>query len=106
MRIFRLVEFKREDHLTMKIVSTKAFGDLAVTYLVKPKGEGARLVVKIVYRVSSFSPMRWILPPGDLFMMRKQLLTLKRLAENEHAASQEERRNVAHVPRHAHFCRL
>lgn len=64
MTIFRLVEIERERQLT------------------------ARLVAKIVARVPRWSPMRWLLPAGDFVMMRKQLLTLKRLAEQEARSSE------------------
>jgi hypothetical protein len=87
MRIFELVEYERDKHLTLVIRGTSMFGDVAVTYAVVPRGEQARLVVKLAFRLAKWSPMRWILPAGDLIMMRKQLLTLKRLAEREYAAS-------------------
>jgi len=64
-------------------VSRRLFGDLVVTYRVTPAAQGARLVVKLVVRRPR-GPLRLLsglLPAGDLVMMRKQLLTLKRLAE-------------------------
>jgi hypothetical protein len=89
MRIFRLAEFAPDDHLTLLLrrasSAWRTFGDLAVTYRVVPEsGARCRLLVKLVVR---YPPglwgalMRRVLPFGDLVMMRKQLRTLKRLAE-------------------------
>jgi hypothetical protein len=85
MRVFRVVEFAPNDHLTMVVAKTQVFGAVAITYAVRPRDSGSRIVVKFLYRLPPRSAMRWILPAGDLFMMRKQLLTLKTLAEHEHA---------------------
>jgi hypothetical protein len=88
MRIFELAEYERDQQLTLRMVGTRMFGALAVTYSVLPRtAEQSRFVVKLAFRLSAWSPMRWLLPAGDLVMMRKQLLTLKRLAEREHLAS-------------------
>lgn len=89
MRIFTLVEFAKDRHLTLRIKhATGAFsllGDLAVTYLIVPDDPaGCRLLVKLVVRYApgwKGALMRWGLPWGDLIMMRRQLLNLKALAE-------------------------
>ena len=101
MRIFRLESFEPGYSITLRSKSKRP-ADSAITYVadelpsvgsptapVPPSGPGAaqpcsRLLVK--YSVSYFppliaGPMKLILPPGDLVMMRKQLLELKRLAE-------------------------
>jgi hypothetical protein len=89
MRIFSLVEFAQDRHLTLRIKhgtgAFSLFGDLALTYLIVPEEtERCRLLVKIVVR---YPPglrgalMRWGLPWGDLLMMRRQLLNLRALAE-------------------------
>ena len=88
VRIFRLVEFERDRHITLIIDGTRAFGAVAVTYGVRPGPLGSRIVVKLIFRVGRGSLRRWLLPLGDLIMMRKQLLTFKALAEREHAAAQ------------------
>jgi len=88
MRIFRLVEFERDRHLTLVIDGTKAFGSVAVTYAVRPVPAGSRIVVKLIFRVGRWSLRRWVLPLGDLIMMRKQLIHFKTLAEREYAAAQ------------------
>ncbi len=89
MRIFNLVAFERDSHLTVRLKphspSTRIFGDVVVTYGIVPRGDGScRLLAKL--RVGyPRGPIGWltriVLPPGDLVMMRRQLLTLKRLAE-------------------------
>jgi hypothetical protein len=89
MRIFTLVEFAKDRHLTLRIKhgagAFSLFGDLAVTYLIVPEDAGrCRLLVKLVSRYPpGFTGrlMRWGLPWGDLLMMRRQLLNLRRLAE-------------------------
>lgn len=90
MRIFTLVEFARDRHLTLRIKhgtgAFRLFGDLAVTYLILPQEpDRCRLLVKIVVRYPRGfrgALMRWGLPWGDLLMMRRQLLNLKTLAES------------------------
>ena len=88
MRIFRITSFERPHHLTCH--SRGLLGQVAVTYAVLPGEEGCHLLMRI----------RWTPPPlpvplglttramavGDLVMARRQLLTLKRLAERDAAA--------------------
>jgi hypothetical protein len=54
---------------------------VAVTYLVRPEGAGSRLHVRVLFAIAW--PVGRLLALGDLVMMRKQLLTLKSLAEHE-----------------------
>ncbi len=78
MTIFALHSFVDGEQITL--VSEGA----AVTYAVRPEGAGSRLHVRVV-----FAGPRAIARPlamGDWVMMRKQLLTLKSLAEREAAA--------------------
>lgn len=87
MRIFELVDFGRDSQLTLELRRGDAlFGRLAITYLVLPHESGkSRLVVKVrelVHAGGLLARMKWkLLAAGDLVMMRKQLLTLKALAE-------------------------
>ena len=91
MRIFRLAAFEPGRHLTLVLydaVSRRFFGEIAVTYRVAPAAGGSRLVVKLCIRRPGgtsrlLSPL---LHAGDLVMMRKQLLTLKALAERDASA--------------------
>ena len=90
MRIFSLVEFAKDRHLTLRIKhgtgAFSLFGDLAITYLIVPESpERCRLVVKLAVRYPrgvKGALMRWGLPWGDLVMMRRQLLNLRTLAES------------------------
>ena len=86
MTIFELAEFQRDRHLTVRLKHlSRLFGDVAATYLVIPVAPGrSRLVVKLLVkhpRGIRGALSRALLPTADLIMMRKQLLTLKRLAE-------------------------
>ena len=89
MRIFTLVDFGRDRHVTLRIKhgtgAFRLFGDLALTYLIVPlERDRCRLLVKMVVRYPRGlrgALMRWGLPWGDLVMMRRQLLTFKTLAE-------------------------
>jgi hypothetical protein len=59
--------------------------------VVTPAGDDSRLVLKLVVSPPGGrllgAPYRWMMPWFDLFMMRKQFLTLKRLAEETAAAA-------------------
>jgi hypothetical protein len=88
MMIFRLASFEPGRSITID-ANTRLFGYVAATYRVVPAGgDQSRLVAKL-----AVGPRRgWLalvmdrlLPAGDLVMMRKQLLTLKRLAERDAA---------------------
>ena len=90
---FELVDFETDRHLTLvarpSFASPFSLEALAVTYLVRPRTAGeSRLVVKLLVRhvpgaVGALAA--WLLPWADLVMMRKQLLTLKQLAEEQFA---------------------
>ena len=86
MRIFRLADYEVDRHLTLVLddpLGRRVFGEIAGTYHVAPGERGARLVVRLLVRRPGV-PFGWLaplLPAGDLVMMRKQLLTLKALAE-------------------------
>ncbi len=88
--VFRLVAFEQDRHLTMVMARPRAvalFGRVALSYVIYPQTEHAcRLVAKLLVQYPSkgiWAMMRLILPLGDLIMMRKQLLTLKKLAEHD-----------------------
>jgi len=90
MSIFKLVEFEQDRHLTLVMATSRAiamFGEIAGSYVIFPQTDQiCRLVAKLLVRYprkSFWSFMRWFLPWGDLVMMRKQLLTLKHLAESQ-----------------------
>jgi len=86
MTIFRLAAFEDGRSITLD-AATALLGRVVVTYEVRPVGaDRSRLVAKLI--LSAPRGLRgWvtkrILPAGDLVMMRKQLLTLKALAERE-----------------------
>jgi hypothetical protein len=91
MTVFQLAAFEPDRHITAVLDRPGALFDaLAVTYLIVPEGdEGCRLVVKVAVaypRTPIGAAMRGLLPAGDLVMMRKQLRTLKMLAERDAAA--------------------
>ena len=87
MRIFRLESFEPGRHLTLVLDDPRGqrlFGDIVVTYQVNPAPRGSRIVAKYLIRRPGGGvrkALAGLLPAGDLIMMRKQLLTLKALAE-------------------------
>ena len=88
MSIFTLADYVPGRHLTLVMSdrsAVRAFGEVAGSYVVVPLSDrSSRLVVKLLARYprSLYGAfLRAFLPWGDLVMMRKQLLTLKRLAE-------------------------
>jgi hypothetical protein len=95
MTIFRLVCFEEGRSITLDS-TTALFGRVVGTYTIVPTGANrSRVVVKLL--ISGPPAIRgWItrcvLPAGDLIMMRRQLLTLKALAERD------ARRSAASVP--------
>jgi hypothetical protein len=93
MTIFELVAFAPGEHVTLanraRGGGRRLFGGVWVTYRTRDAGaSGTRLAVKLLVqpprglagRVSAA-----LLPWGDLVMMRKQLRTLKALAERDAA---------------------
>ena len=86
MTIFRLVSFERDRSITVDS-TTAIFGRVAVTYRVESSDTlRCRLVAKVVFQTHRNpvgQALRQLLPAGDLIMMRKQLLTLRALAEHE-----------------------
>lgn len=92
MRIFKLTGFEKDRHLTLRLKgksrASRTFGDIALSYVIVPVDDrsprSCRLLVKLTakYLRGLYGTMlRVLLPWGDLIMMRRQLLNLKRLAE-------------------------
>lgn len=96
MRIFDLVDFERDRHLTIRVKPgtgpARSFGDIAVSYMiVAGENNSCRLLVKLIAKFPSGNKgrfMRAFLPWGDLIMMRRQLLNFKELAERDIASGQ------------------
>jgi hypothetical protein len=82
-----IVEFEEGRHVTVAVRDRSPWTlgvTLSVTYLVRPTGPASsRLVVKGDLAAAGpwAQALRYALVWGDLIMMRKQLLTLKELAE-------------------------
>lgn len=89
--VFEIASFTTDAHITGVLPEAHArrYGHMAVSYTVRPHGKGSRLVVKVVVETGGTAGRRLLrrfLAWGDLIMMRKQLLTLKKLAEGVAAA--------------------
>jgi hypothetical protein len=89
MTIFELADFERDRHFTIRIKrdssASRTFGDIACSYMIVPTSPtSCRLLVKVIGTYPAGYKgmfMQAMLPWGDLFMMRRQLLTFKELAE-------------------------
>lgn len=75
MQIFTLCSFTEDEHVTLQS------GKVAVSYAAHPEAAGTRLHVRV--RFGGPRPLGWVMAVGDVVMMRKQLLTLRDLAEQE-----------------------
>jgi hypothetical protein len=79
MTMFALQSFVDGEQITLRSRG------VALTYAVQPEGAGARLHVRVWFGGPWL--VAHVLAWGDLVMMRKQLLTLKSLAEHEASRS-------------------
>ncbi|WP_444997936.1 hypothetical protein [Aliikangiella sp. IMCC44359] len=94
---FKLVDFEKNSHVTIRSRDEldwwmRVFGDLVVSYCLFPVDKSScRLVVKLRLAYPTGAIMRvlmkMLLPPGDTFMMHKQISNFKRLSENQLKAS-------------------
>ncbi|MDT5147364.1 MAG: hypothetical protein QOC58_2009 [Mycobacterium sp.] len=77
MALFELQSFVDDEWITLRSKG------VAVTYAVRPEGAGSRLHARVVFGGPRL--VAHVVAVGDLGMMRKQLLTLRSLAEREAA---------------------
>ena len=91
MTIFELVDFEPDRSLTIVNLARggarRLLGEVWVSYVIRPgQGTDCRLLAKLLVRypqaITGWA-LRRVLPLGDLLMMRRQLLNLKRLAERD-----------------------
>lgn len=88
MRVFSLASFAPDEHVTLR------GWRVTVTYAIRPSGDRSRLVVRVLFNAPA--PLGRAIALGDLVMMRKQLLTLKELTEQDQLARQGDR--CGHIP--------
>ncbi len=85
MDIFELVELERDRNLTLRLRAPGLYPPLAVSYVIVPlSASSCRLLVKLIVRYRPTWPdrvARMLAPWLDWWMMRRQLLNLKALAE-------------------------
>jgi hypothetical protein len=87
MFIFDLISFEQNKHLTIRLNNafTRFLGDTVISYKIISKNHNkCRLLIKILvqYPKGIFGKLlNCILPPGDLIMIRRQLLNFKELSE-------------------------
>lgn len=90
MTIFELVDFKTDSYLTLKMTDRRAlrlFGPFVVVYEIEAldRDRSRLLATLLVGEAAATGPVETVrrraLAWGDLLMMRKQLKTLKSLAE-------------------------
>ncbi|KJK43548.1 hypothetical protein UK23_32815 [Lentzea aerocolonigenes] len=84
--VFALISYVVDEHVTIRVgwLGRLMFGELAISYVVHDEGPGgSRLAVKLTLpRKRHLGLLRqWVLAWLDLFMMRRQLLNLRDLAE-------------------------
>lgn len=82
--IFDIAAFEPGRSLTLGLRrASSIFGPIAITYDVQPTGPDSCRLVAALSMARPNVALEW----GDLFMMRKQLRTLAKLAERSHASS-------------------
>jgi hypothetical protein len=79
MTVFALRSFVDGEQITLRSTG------VSVTYAIRPEGAGSRLHVRVLFGGNRLFARS--LAVADLVMMRKQLLTVKSLAEREAAAA-------------------
>ena len=85
LAFFEIGGFERDRSFTL-YAERSPFGELALSYVVTPTGDdSSRITVKLMVRYPRHRWMRHVPPVGDWIMMRKQLRTLKKYAERDHA---------------------
>lgn len=86
--IFQIANFEHDRSLTL-YAPRSVFGEVAISYCVVPAAHhGSRITAKLLVRYPRRAWLiRRVLPMGDLIMMRKQLRTLRQLAERDHRRS-------------------
>ena len=95
--IFHIAHFERDRSITLH-APRSIFGNVAISYVVTPVDDDrSRLTAKVIVRYPGVARvMRFVPPVGDWIMMRKQLRTLKALAERDrHRAVAAELRRIA-----------
>jgi hypothetical protein len=92
MHIFEVADYESGRHLTLRLVFktresrlyARVIRDLAVAYVIVAQERGVRLLTKVIvhYQRGPLAAVaRLVVPWMDAVMTRKQLMTLKRLAE-------------------------
>lgn len=87
MTLFSLVSFVYDEHVTIRVshwIARLLLGDLAISYVIRPIGaEGTRLIVKLTLpRARGLGVIKeYLLGWLDLFMMRREMMNMRNLAE-------------------------